>query len=78
MLYRWHAVESAADMFHHWKPPGSRSADWKGIVLAALTIAMAAFAIAKGGWLAAVPFGLALVVIAGLLIYLRWLDRNAL
>ena len=71
-------IESVADMIHHSKPPGERSTDWKGIALAALTFAMAAFVIAKGGWLAAVPFGLALVVIAGLLIYLRWLDRSAL
>jgi len=33
------AVESAADMIHHWKPPGDRSVDWKGVVLAALTLA---------------------------------------
>ena len=71
------AVESAADMIHHWKPPGDRSVDWKGVVLAALTLAMAVFVIAKGGWLAAVPFGLAIIVIAALLAYLRWLDRSA-
>ena len=70
-------VESAADMIHHWKPPGDRSADWKGVVLASLTLAMTAFVIVKGGWLAAVPFGLAIIVIAAVLIYLRWLDRSA-
>ena len=70
-------IESAAHMIHHWKPPGDRSADWKGVVAAALTLAMAAYVIAKGGWLATVPFGLAIIVIAALLAYLRWLDRSA-
>ncbi|MBM2836811.1 MAG: hypothetical protein HW409_1000 [candidate division NC10 bacterium] len=64
-------------MIHQWRSPGSRSEDWTGLVLAAAVVVLVILTIAKAGWPAVAPFALAGVVVAGVFVYLRWLDRLA-
>jgi len=64
-------------MIHPWRSPGSRSGDWTDLVLAAAVVVLVILTIAKAGWPAVAPFALAGVVVEGVVVYLRWLDRLA-
>jgi hypothetical protein len=64
-------------MIHPWRSPGSRSEDWTGLVLAAAVVVLVILTIVKAGWPAVAPFALAGVVVAGVVVYLHWLNRLA-
>ncbi len=60
---------------HYWKKPVRSPSEWRGAVLAAMVLAMSAYLLVKGGCIVLVPFALALALVMGLLLYLKWLLR---
>ena len=64
-------------MIHRWGSLGTRSEDWTGLVLATAVVVLVILTIVKGGWPAVAPFALAGVVVATVVVHLRWLDRLA-